>query len=113
MSWDTRKLRPIDDGKKPFFADLRSSADSSTSPAVSGISSRESSLVNVAPVLERRVRRDQETRSGTSSTVSPSPATVSSASFVADGRVPTRSSFSASTRYSRTSDESANASGRR
>ena len=39
----TRKLNPIDDGKKPFFAALRSSADSSASPLDDGVSSMSSS----------------------------------------------------------------------
>ena len=45
----TRKLKPIDDGKKPFFAALRSSVDSSARPADSGISSRLSSS-SVSPL---------------------------------------------------------------
>src|SRR5947209_8512050 len=43
VSLDTRKLKPIDEGKKPFLAALPSSPDSSGSPADSGTSSRLSS----------------------------------------------------------------------
>ena len=42
-SFGTRKLRPIDEGKKPFLAALRSSFDSSARPADSGTTSTSSS----------------------------------------------------------------------
>ena len=99
----TRKLKPIEEGKKPFFAALRSSVDSSASPADSGISPRSSSSSASPPCsggepagIRKPVRYQFEGRTH--------PGSRSEArSWPAPG--PIRSSLRASTRRSRTSRE--------
>ena len=95
---------PIDEGKKPFFAALRSSVDSSARPTDSGISSRLSSS-SVSPLCSGgapagirkpvRYQFDGRTHPGSRS---------DARSWPAPG--PIRSRFRASTRRSRTLSES-------
>ena len=105
-SFGTRKLRPIEDGKKPFLAALRSSFDSSARPADSGISlpcrrpRRRRCFFSggVPDGIRKPVRYQFEGRT--------QPGSRSSAS-ACPGQGPTRSSFSASTSRARTSRDAA------
>src|SRR3954465_520168 len=94
-SFATRKLKPIDEGKKPFLAAFPSSLDSSARPADSGTSSKLSSSSESAlfsggvPVgIKKPVRYQFEGRI--------QPGSFSSARLC-PGHGPTRSSLTAST----------------